>query len=93
MHHKDDFRLPAFNAMKALAKLARDCGELAKAEETLKVAYERAKLIFGENHGEVGLVLLQLSEVSDKQGNSVMAEQYRRKSDQILYRYLEDINS
>lgn len=93
MSPKDDFRLPAFKAMKALAQLAQDCGELSKAEETLKVAYERGKLIFGEHRGEVGLVLLHLAEVYDSQGKTCLAEQYRGKSDAILCRYLEDIKA
>lgn len=72
----------------AITLRLRSSGELRRAEELLVQAYEEGTRIFGSHHGEVGRVLLMLTEVCEQQGKMQLAAEYRYKVDKIaaLYR-------
>jgi len=60
---------------------------LRKCERLLLQAYEQAVNIFGPDHGEVGLVLMQLLDVCEKQGKKLDAEQYAAEIERIVRIY------
>lgn len=72
------------------AKRAMSRQEYGKAEEYLLQAYEHAKSIYGHDHGEVGLVLLQLVEVCEKQNKLELAAKYFAETEEIASLYRAD---
>ncbi|MBS1994250.1 MAG: tetratricopeptide repeat protein [Cyanobacteria bacterium SZAS LIN-3] len=68
------------------ASLLLDYG---KSEELLLRAYEHARQLFGPDHGEVGLVLLRLVAVCNKQGKTELANEYLAETEKIVRTYTE----
>ena len=86
------YQLLAWTELKQEAMRKMQEKDFGKAEELLLEAYDHAKGIFGDDHGEVGMVLLHLVDVCEKQGKTELANGYREESDHIadLYRQTMD---
>lgn len=81
------YQLAAWQDLKSKAKRATANSEFSKAEELLLQAYEHAKDIYGRDHGEVGLILLHLVEVCEKQGKVELAAKFHDETDLIVKFY------
>lgn len=79
----------AWQELKDEAKRAMQASDFRKAETLLLKAYQQAQDLFGTDHGEVGLVLMQLLEVSQKQGKLEIAAQYQLEIERIVEIYRE----
>lgn len=79
----------AWQELKDEAKRAMQGSDFRKAETLLLKAYQQAQDLFGPDHGEVGLILIQLLEVSKKQGKHELAAQYQLEIDRIVEIYRE----
>jgi len=66
------------------ASRAVRAGDLEKAELLLLDAYECCKSTYGPNDGTVGLVLLELADVCDKQRKFELGAEYRAEIRRII---------
>lgn len=79
--------LLAWKELKEEARRAATACDFKKAETLLLEGYEVAREMFGPDHGEVGLVLLQLLDITEKQGKKELASQYSAEIQRIVAIY------
>ncbi len=89
MNHTSARQRVAWQELKDEARNAIQALQYRKAENLLLRAYEEAKEIFGTEHGEVGLVLIQLVELAERQGKRELAVKYQTEIDRIVEIYRE----
>ncbi len=89
MNHTSARQRLAWQELKDDAKGAMRALDYRKAEELLIKAYQQAQDIFGTDHGEVGLVLIQMLELAQRQGKHELAHKYQAEIDRIVEIYRE----
>jgi hypothetical protein len=82
--------LTVWKELVSVIQRLRSTGELGKSEKLLVQAYEQGTRIFGSHHGEVGMVLLMLTEVCEQQGKMQLAAEYNYKAQEIASLYKLD---
>jgi hypothetical protein len=83
-------QLTSWREHMTILRVVSKSNELVESEHLLLRAYERGKAIFGPDHGEVGLILVMLAEVCEKQGKADLAREYRNEADKIVAIYRAD---
>lgn len=82
--------LTVWKELLAVIQRLRESGELSKSEKLLVQAYEQGIRLFGRYHGEVGMVLLMLKDVCERQGKMQLAAEYNYKALEIASLYKLD---
>lgn len=77
-----------WKALLLAADRAMEAAELTRAEEIYKRALAAAEATFGENHTNVALNLMCLSECMEAQGNELQAKTLYKRVRQILAYHL-----